>query len=65
MKNIFISIISLLCITTFIIGNTSNIQNKNTNYSEENENINLVAENSNFVSKNGQLHVSGTKLKNN
>ena len=64
MKNIFISIISLLCITTFIIGNTSNIQNKNTNYSEENENINLVAENSNLVSKNGNLHVSGTNLQN-
>lgn len=68
MKNIIISIISLLCISlpisNFIMVNSSGIQNKNTNYIEENKNKNLITENSNLVSSNGTLHVSGTNLQN-
>lgn len=68
MKNIIISIISLLCISlpisNFFIVNTSDIQNTNTNYIEENTGKNLITENSNLVSSNGTLHVSGTNLQN-
>ena len=68
MKNIIISIISLLCISlpisNFFIVNTSDIQNTNTNYIEENTDKNLITENSNLVSSNGTLHVSGTNLQN-